>query len=161
MPEKTPVDDQGRIKTPAPLRTRALTSRAAAVKQFCIDCMGGSRADVRDCTARFSTGRRRTSEARTAETLAKMQTIPRNVSPEGKGQDELQLAPGLGLHLSAKTGEGHLEATGLQKHGQARSPYPAKTVRFIPTGRTAHDPRRPLRPVPRCRSRLRLRDARA
>lgn len=33
------------------LRTRAKTSRAAAVKLFCIECVGGVRADVRDCTA--------------------------------------------------------------------------------------------------------------
>lgn len=33
------------------LRSRAKTSRAAAVKLFCIECMGGVRADVRSCTA--------------------------------------------------------------------------------------------------------------
>jgi hypothetical protein len=33
------------------LRERAKTSRAAAVKLFCLNCVGGVRADVRDCTS--------------------------------------------------------------------------------------------------------------
>ncbi len=40
------------MATPSPeLRARAKTSRAAAVKLFCLECVGGVRADVRDCTA--------------------------------------------------------------------------------------------------------------
>ncbi len=35
----------------AGLRNRAQTSRAAAVKLFCVECVGGVRSDVRDCTA--------------------------------------------------------------------------------------------------------------
>jgi hypothetical protein len=38
------------IPTPG-LRERAKTSRAAAVKLFCFECVGGVRADVRDCTS--------------------------------------------------------------------------------------------------------------
>ena len=34
-----------------PLRDRAKTSRAAAVKLFCLECVGGVRQDVRNCTS--------------------------------------------------------------------------------------------------------------
>lgn len=40
------------MKSDSPLRIRAKTSRAAAVKLFCLDCVGGTRAEVRDCTAK-------------------------------------------------------------------------------------------------------------
>jgi hypothetical protein len=33
------------------LRARAKTSKAAAIKLFCLECVGGVRADVRDCTS--------------------------------------------------------------------------------------------------------------
>jgi len=33
------------------LRARAKTSRVAAVHLFCLECVGGVRKDVRDCTA--------------------------------------------------------------------------------------------------------------
>mgnify|MGYP001616498666 CR=1 FL=1 len=34
------------------LRERAKTSRASAIKLFCLNCVGGVRADVRDCTSK-------------------------------------------------------------------------------------------------------------
>lgn len=35
----------------ANLRVRAKTSRASAIKLFCLECVGGCRKDVRECTA--------------------------------------------------------------------------------------------------------------
>lgn len=40
------------MKNDSPLRIRAKTSRAAAVKLFCLECVGGIRAEVRDCTSK-------------------------------------------------------------------------------------------------------------
>lgn len=37
--------------TLVPLRVRAKTSRAAAVKLFCVECVGGVRQDVKNCTS--------------------------------------------------------------------------------------------------------------
>ncbi len=52
-PQKTavPAPEAHSIDRLAGLRARVPTSRAAAVKLFCIECVGGVRADVRDCTA--------------------------------------------------------------------------------------------------------------
>jgi hypothetical protein len=33
------------------LRSRASTSKAAAIKLFCIECVGDERDDIRNCTA--------------------------------------------------------------------------------------------------------------
>lgn len=33
------------------LRARAKVSRASAIKLFCVECVGGVRADVRSCTS--------------------------------------------------------------------------------------------------------------
>ncbi len=51
MAARFPIKDASKHADPIPLRIRAKTSRAAAVKLFCLDCVGGQRMEVRNCTS--------------------------------------------------------------------------------------------------------------